>query len=155
MLGFSYLSAELSFANTGSTALFPYKMRLGYLSLFACCRILFFAALFALDNFRHRILWQGVGDGGKRKGGCSASLGRAQAHSPRAFLPAPQFPGCLYIALEVLWSQFLLLQVDILSRALDNEVEGHLMCAFPTGYGKSLPMLLLGLLMPKGTHRHI
>ena len=46
-------------------------------------------------------------------------------------------------------SQFVVLQVDILCRALHKE-EGHLMCAFPTGYGKSLPMLLLGLLMPEG-----
>ena len=33
---------------------------------------------------------------------------------------------------------------------LHKEEEGHLMCAFPTGYGKSLLMLLLGLLMPEG-----
>ena len=52
--------------------------------------------------------------------------------------------------LEVLVRQFVVLQVDILCRALDRQEEGHLMCAFPTGYGKSLPMLLLGLLMPEG-----
>ena len=45
---------------------------------------------------------------------------------------------------------FMILQVDILCRALDKEEEGHMMCALPTGYGKSLPMLLLGLLMPEG-----
>ena len=44
----------------------------------------------------------------------------------------------------------MVMEVDILSRALDKEEVGHLMCAFPTGYGKSLPMLLLGLLMPEG-----
>ena len=44
----------------------------------------------------------------------------------------------------------MILQVDILCRALDKEEEGHMMCALPTGYGKSLPMLLLGLLMPEG-----
>ena len=47
-------------------------------------------------------------------------------------------------------SQFVVLQVDILCKALHKEEEGHLMCAFPSGYGKSLPMLLLGLLMPEG-----
>ena len=46
--------------------------------------------------------------------------------------------------------QFVGLQVDILTIALDVKEEGHLMCAFPTGYGKSMPMLLLGLLMPTG-----
>ena len=28
--------------------------------------------------------------------------------------------------------------------------KGHLMCAFPTGWGKSLPALLLGLFLPQG-----
>ena len=46
--------------------------------------------------------------------------------------------------------QLMILQVDVLCRALDKEEEGHMMCALPTGYGKSLPMLLLGLLMPEG-----
>ena len=64
--------------------------------------------------------------------------------------PAQRFPGCLSDILGVLVRQFVVLQVDILCRALDREEEGHLMCAFPTGYGKSLPMLLLGLLMPEG-----
>ena len=44
----------------------------------------------------------------------------------------------------------MILQVDILTIALDAREEGHLMCAFPTGYGKSMPMMLLGLFMPKG-----
>ena len=52
-------------------------------------------------------------------------------------------------------SQFVVLQVDILCRVLDSEEEGHLMCAFPTGYGKSLPMLLLGLLMPEGRSKNL
>ena len=47
-------------------------------------------------------------------------------------------------------SQLVVLQVDILAIALDVREEGHLMCALPTGYGKSLPMILLGLLMPEG-----
>ena len=42
------------------------------------------------------------------------------------------------------------LQVDILCSALDKTNSSHIMVALPTGYGKSLPMLLLGLLMPKG-----
>ena len=41
-------------------------------------------------------------------------------------------------------------QVDILCSALDETNSSHIMVALPTGYGKSLPMLLLGLLMPKG-----
>ena len=52
-------------------------------------------------------------------------------------------------------SQFVVLQVDILCRALHKEEEGHLLCAFPTGYGKSLPMLLLGLLMPEGRAQNL
>ena len=51
---------------------------------------------------------------------------------------------------EGLESQLVVLQVDILAIALDVREEGHLMCALPTGYGKSLPMILLGLLMPEG-----
>ena len=43
-----------------------------------------------------------------------------------------------------------ILQVDILTIALDAREEGHLMCAFPTGFGKSMPMMLLGLFMPIG-----
>ena len=46
--------------------------------------------------------------------------------------------------------QFEGLQVDILTIALDVKEGGHLMYAFPTGYGTSMPMLLLGLLMPEG-----
>ena len=42
-------------------------------------------------------------------------------------------------------------QVDILCSALDETNSSHIMVALPTGYGKSLPMLLLGLLMPKIT----
>ena len=91
-----------------------------------------------------------ITDGGTREGGYSAKLWRAQAHPPRASEPAPRVPGCLCITVEFLGSQLLLLQVDILCRALNKEQEGHIMCAFPTGYGKSLPMLLLGLFMPKG-----
>ena len=94
--------------------------------------------------------WQGVGDGGRRKGGSATSIRWATARPPRASLPAQRFPGCLSNILEVRVSQFVVLQVDILCRALHKEEEGHLMCAFPTGYGKSLPMLLLGLLMPEG-----
>ena len=60
------------------------------------------------------------------------------------------YAGCFCIILEVFVSQIVVLQVDILCRALHKEEEGHLLCAFPTGYGKSLPMLLLGLLMPEG-----
>ena len=44
----------------------------------------------------------------------------------------------------------MVLQVDILAIALDVREEEHLMCVLPTGYGKSLPMILLGLLMPEG-----
>ena len=94
--------------------------------------------------------WQGVGDGGRRKGGSATSIRWATARPPRASLPAQRFPGCLSNILEVRVSQFVVLQVDILCRALHKEEEGHLMCAFPTGYGKSLPALLLGLLMPEG-----
>ena len=41
----------------------------------------------------------------------------------------------------------ILILQDILTAVRED---GHLMCAFPTGCGKSLPMLLLGLLMPEG-----
>ena len=40
--------------------------------------------------------------------------------------------------------------LHILCSALDKTNSSHIMVALPTGYGKSLPMLLLGLLMPKG-----
>ena len=40
--------------------------------------------------------------------------------------------------------------MDILCSALDETDSSHIMVALPTGYGKSLPVLMLGLLMPKG-----
>ena len=104
----------------------------------------------APTNFRPWTKLPGVGDGGRREGGCAASLWWAFAHPPRASQAATRFPGCPCDLLGALVSQFVVLQVDILCRVLDSEEEGHLMCAFPTGYGKSLPMLLLGLLMPEG-----
>ena len=43
-------------------------------------------------------------------------------------------------------------QVDILKCALDADDRHHMMVALPTGYGKTLPMLLLGHLLPAGTN---
>ena len=97
----------------------------------------------------------GVDDGGRREGGRAASLWWAFAHPPRASQAAQRFPGCLCDLLGALVSQFVVLQVDILCSVLDSEEEGHLMCAFPTGYGKSLPMLLLGLHMPEGRSQNM
>ena len=35
--------------------------------------------------------------------------------------------------------------------ALDQNDPNHILCALPTGFGKSLPMLLLGHLLPPGS----
>ena len=43
-------------------------------------------------------------------------------------------------------------QVDILKPALDAHDKDHIMVALPTGYGKTIPMLLLGHLLPAGTN---
>ena len=40
--------------------------------------------------------------------------------------------------------------MDILQSALDADDRSHLMVALPTGYGKTMPMLLLGHLLPAG-----
>ena len=38
--------------------------------------------------------------------------------------------------------------MDILESALDEDDPHHIMCALPTGFGKSMPMLMLGHLLP-------
>ena len=40
--------------------------------------------------------------------------------------------------------------MDILESALDEDDPHHIMCALPTGFGKSMPMLMLGHLLPPG-----
>ena len=42
-------------------------------------------------------------------------------------------------------------QADILASAADDEDAFHILSCLPTGYGKSLPMLLLSLFLPQGT----
>ena len=42
-------------------------------------------------------------------------------------------------------------QADIIASAADNEDAFHVLSCLPTGYGKSLPMLLLSLFLPQGT----
>ena len=41
-------------------------------------------------------------------------------------------------------------QADIIASAADNEDASHILSCLPTGYGKSLPMLLLSLFLPQG-----
>ena len=48
----------------------------------------------------------------------------------------------------------LILQADIVRCAIDDDETCHIMGALPTGYGKSLPMLVTGLLMPPGKYGH-
>ena len=40
--------------------------------------------------------------------------------------------------------------LDILLSALDESDPNHILCALPTGFGKTMPMLLLGHLLPPG-----
>ena len=47
---------------------------------------------------------------------------------------------------------FIILQADIVRCAIDDDETCHIMGALPTGYGKSLPMLVTGLLMPPGKY---
>ena len=49
---------------------------------------------------------------------------------------------------RVLQSKFL--QADIVACAINGSENCHIMGALPTGYGKLLPMLVTGLLMPPG-----
>ena len=42
-------------------------------------------------------------------------------------------------------------QADILASAADDEDAFHILSCLPTGYGKSLPMLMLSLFLPQGT----
>jgi len=42
-------------------------------------------------------------------------------------------------------------QVDVLMEALDGKKNSNMLIAHPTGTGKSLPMLLLGLFLPEGS----
>ena len=46
----------------------------------------------------------------------------------------------------------IILQADIVRCAIDDDETCHIMGALPTGYGKSLPMLVTGLLMPPGKY---
>ena len=48
----------------------------------------------------------------------------------------------------------IILQADIVRCAIDDAESCHIMGALPTGYGKSLPMLKTGLLMPPGKWTH-
>ena len=41
-------------------------------------------------------------------------------------------------------------QVDLISAMTNSEARDHLLGALPTGYGKSLPMLVASLLLPPG-----
>ena len=41
-------------------------------------------------------------------------------------------------------------QVDLISAMANSEARDHLLGALPTGYGKSLPMLVASLLLPPG-----
>ena len=41
-------------------------------------------------------------------------------------------------------------QADIIASAADKEDASHILSCLPTGYGKSLPMLLLSLFLPQG-----
>ena len=41
-------------------------------------------------------------------------------------------------------------QADIIASAADDEDASHILSCLPTGYGKSLPMLLLSLFLPQG-----
>ena len=46
--------------------------------------------------------------------------------------------------------EFLFEQVDLISAMTNSEARDHLLGALPTGYGKSLPMLVASLLLPPG-----
>ena len=46
-------------------------------------------------------------------------------------------------------------QLDILMSALNADDPNHILGALPTGFGKTLPMLLLGHLLPKGASSQI
>ena len=46
--------------------------------------------------------------------------------------------------------EFLFEQVDLISAMTNSEARDHLLGALPTGYGKSLPMLLASFLLPPG-----
>ena len=49
------------------------------------------------------------------------------------------------------------IQADIVAAALDTSGGHHLLGALPTGFGKSLPMFVLALLLPPGKaikHHH-
>lgn len=46
-------------------------------------------------------------------------------------------------------------QLDILMSALNIDDPNHILGALPTGFGKTLPMLLLGHLLPKGASSQI
>ena len=48
----------------------------------------------------------------------------------------------------------MILQADIVRCAIDDDETCHIMGALPTGYGKSPPMLVTGLLMPPGKWTH-
>ena len=48
----------------------------------------------------------------------------------------------------------IILQADIVRCAIDDAESCHIMGALPTGYGKSFPMLVTGLLMPPGIYAH-
>ena len=47
-------------------------------------------------------------------------------------------------------SQHRQFQADIIASAADDEDAFHILSCLPTGYGKSLPMLLLSLFLPQG-----
>ena len=56
----------------------------------------------------------------------------------------------LYIPHKAQYGQF---QADIIASAADEEDDFHILSCLPTGYGKSLPMLLLSLFLPPGMNR--
>ena len=63
------------------------------------------------------------------------------------FLRGLETSRCQPFILKVFILQF---QLDILTAVLDTESKDHVFAGLPTGWGKSLPMLLISALSPPG-----
>ena len=76
---------------------------------------------------------------------------RLRVHHPALLPNIRDFQVVFHMKRRNFEGEFLFEQVDLISAMTNSEAKDHLLGALPTGYGKSLPMLVASLLLPPGT----
>ena len=77
-----------------------------------------------------------------------SSYERLRVHHPALPPNLRDFQVVFHMKRRNFEGEFLFEQVDLISAMTNSEARDHLLGALPTGYGKSLPMLVASLLLP-------